>query len=289
MCPLTPPTLTRLDPRYPPLWRDAHTVQFGLEGRVRLDVDEDWIEPFLARLRLGIRVGRFEAIAHETGASHAAARRLRESIGPLLVEDAPPPPAVRLVTHSLSDPRAPERLRAALDDEGVAVTTDDAEDAVVVVLIEGAASALQCAPFLQADIPHLPVAFEKEGVVIGPLVVPGHSPCLTCRDEGERARDAAWPVLHAQLVGRPAGPIAAGQVAQAAMLTAALLRRTPSGVGLSVRLTADGRRAWRTVRHHAECRCREMSSRSPRGNARPIAPLVPLTATTRSPAFARPA
>ncbi|HSV68164.1 MAG TPA: ThiF family adenylyltransferase [Mycobacteriales bacterium] len=47
--------------------------------------------------------------------------------------------------------------------------------------------------------PHLPVSIRESTAVVGPLVLPGLSSCLTCADLQRRDRDPAWPVLAAQL------------------------------------------------------------------------------------------
>ena len=49
-----------------------------------------------------------------------------------------------------------------------------------------------------AGTPHLVVALEGPSVRIGPLVVPGQSPCLGCLDLHRSAWDPVWPALVAQ-------------------------------------------------------------------------------------------
>ncbi len=289
MSPLTPPTLTRLDPRHPVLWRDAGTVQFGIDGIVRVSIDADWIEPLLSRLAGGIRLSSFDVVAHGVGAPRDAARRLLDELRPVLVDDRPPAPPAWVEGVNVSDDRALQRLREALLDEGVASGSRGDPTAIGVIAVEGAAAALQLAPYLRDDVPHLPVAFERDATTVGPLVIPGETPCLSCRDAHERERDPAWPMLHAQLVGRSLGRIASTRIAGAAELVGRILRTPTQAAGLMVRVSLDGRRSWRSVRYHAECRCRETWSLSRRGSATPSAPRVPLTATTTPSEFARPA
>jgi bacteriocin biosynthesis cyclodehydratase domain-containing protein len=49
--------------------------------------------------------------------------------------------------------------------------------------------------------PHAIVMVRETTAQIGPLVVPGDSPCLRCLELARADRDPAWPVLAAQLVG----------------------------------------------------------------------------------------
>ncbi len=55
---------------------------------------------------------------------------------------------------------------------------------------------------LQSDgVPHLPVRVRDGVGVVGPLVIPGVSSCLSCADLHRADRDPAWPALAAQLRG----------------------------------------------------------------------------------------
>lgn len=50
-----------------------------------------------------------------------------------------------------------------------------------------------------AGVPHLPVLVRDGAGVVGPLVIPGLTSCLTCADLHRTDRDPAWPALAAQL------------------------------------------------------------------------------------------
>jgi hypothetical protein len=266
MSPITPPTLTRLDPAYPLLWRDVDTVQFGMEGVVRIPVSEPWVDRLLDSLRDGFRPSAFDVIAHSAGAPREAARELLTALKPVLRTDQAPLPPIWIESLDMIDSRIGARTEIAMVDEGFRTTVRGHPGAVAVVLVEGAASARQFATHLRDDVVHLPIAFEVGGTSIGPLVVPGRTPCLSCRDAHERERDPAWPTLHAQLVGAASGRITAARTAEAAALAARILAE-PGRQSKSVRISPDGRRVWRSVRFHAECRCREQSFRSPEGTA----------------------
>lgn len=289
MSPLTPTTITRLDPRRPLLWRDGDTLQFGLEGEIHVQVDRPWIEPLLLRLRQGIRLSTFDVVAHGLGAPRAAARELLERLRPVLLDDPPPAASFWVEQVNVADERAPARMTEALVDEGLFRGRRDDPDDVGVIVVGGAAAALQLAPYLRDDVTHLPVSFEHTAVTVGPLVVPGQTPCLTCRDAHERDRDPAWPLLHTQLVGARMADISAARIVQAASLVARILRTPVTGAGMTARLRPDGRRAWRSVRFHEACLCRDPSSRSRRGTATETDPPARTNAPTTPRAFARPA
>ena len=60
-------------------------------------------------------------------------------------------------------------------------------------------------PWLRRGIPHLPLVAQGHRVYVGPLITRNSGPCLTCMDLHRRDRDAAWPVVLAQLA--PAWPL----------------------------------------------------------------------------------
>lgn len=287
--PLTPLTLTRIDPALPLLWRDGSTLQIGVDQGVRVDAEAGWVEPLLSRMCGGFRRSSFDVLAHAAGAPRGEARALLRRLEPVLRDDPPPAQPAWIEGIGIRDGRAEARLRDVLDDEGVRVVDRDHANAVGIILVRGTTAAVLLAPYLRDDIAHLPIAVEHGRLTVGPLVVPGETPCLSCRDAGDVRRDPAWPLLHAQLIGRGPERIRAGVVAEAGVLAAALLRRAPRGDGREVRVRPDGSHAWRTVTFHEECRCRAPWSRSLPGNGTEPALRDPRSATRTGTAFARPA
>lgn len=288
MSPITPPTLTRLDPAYPLLWRDADTVQFGLDGIVQIRADEPWVDRLLQAMQKGFRQSAFDVIAHGAGAPRDAARDLLAVLRPVLLTDARSLPEIWVESLNMADSRVEVRTEVALRDEGFHTTDRSEPNAVGIVLVHGAASAQQLARYLRDDITHLPVAFEPGATTIGPLVIPGRTPCLACRDGHERDRDPAWSTLHSQLVGTTSGHITAARTAEAAALVGRILAEPgrPKS-SKTVRVSPDGRYAWRSVKFHAECRCREQSFRSPQESGKAAAAPGPQHETTTAPASAQ--
>lgn len=286
MPPLTPMTRTRLAPGLRLLWRDERTLQIGLEDALRVDATAPWVEPLLSRMSSGFRRTSFDVIAHGLGAPRGEARALFERVAPFLVVDAPAPRPARVDRIGLSDARAEYRLRESLEDEGVRAAHPE-HSAVVVVLVAGTAAAVQFTGYLRDDVAHLPVALERDRATIGPLVLPGDTPCLTCRDGHERDRDPAWPRLHSQLIDRDPGPVSAALVAGAGAVAARLLAAPATSPGEIVVLSADGSRRPHELTFHGECLCRETSFRSRPGTATVPVPRVLRIATTTATGFAR--
>jgi len=275
----------RLDPAHPVLWRDADTVQLGADPALTLHVEAPWIPRMLQELAHGIPARAFEVVAHGVGAPLPAARRLHAQLEPVLVEVVPRA-ATRLAPSPVVGARTLLRLEEALADAGVDVVDDT--DTVAVVVRHGAVAARDAAAMLADDLPHLPLAFDAGGSTVGPLVVPGRTPCLSCRDSHDRERDPSWAALHVQLLERDPGRVPLGGIASAAEAIADLLstrsQAVRDGSGRLMRITRDGRRSSRTVEFHADCLCR-----SPQGSETGAALRDPHPATTSSSALARPA
>src|SRR4051794_18396151 len=71
------------------------------------------------------------------------------------------------------------------------------------VLVRGsAADSTEAAALVTAGLPHLAVVVREHAVLVGPLVLPGRSPCLRCLDLQRADRDPAWPWVLAQLTAR---------------------------------------------------------------------------------------
>ena len=89
-----------------------------------------------------------------------------------------------------------------------------------------------------ARTPHLPVRVRDGTGLVGPLVIPGVTSCLSCADLYRSDRDAAWPAVAAQLRD------AVGSADRATMLgTAALALNQVDRVIRAVRESPDPRHA----------------------------------------------
>lgn len=120
---------------------------------------------------------------------------------------------------------------------------------------------------LLADgVPHLAVAVTGDAARVGPLVVPGATPCLWCLDHRARDLDPAWPALADQVRLRHArtraqsgvlATAAAGvAVAQSLQLVDAPGSATPVTLGAQVELRApDCLARVLSVVPHPTCGC----------------------------------
>ena len=118
--------------------------------------------------------------------------------------------------------------------------------------------------WLSRDVAHLPVLFGERTVTIGPLVRPGHGPCLYCLDLAHTEVDSCWPVLATQLAGSPArseSPISALAIAArlALWLAGPHRQRVQRFAARSLRIdTITGQVSRERHRPHARCACQSL-------------------------------
>lgn len=288
MRPLRSISVLRIDPAHQPLWRDDDTLQFGIDRRAEITLTEPWHGPLVDELRRGIRRESFDVIAHGLGAPRAEARELLKQLNPVIHVAPLLPPPLRIQAEDSDDAPAVMWMAENLAHAGFRIVDDAPLTAVSVRIVRGAAVAAQFAADLAADRPHLPIAFDAGGASIGPLVAPGRTPCLSCRDLQLADADPAWPRLHAQLIGRAGGRISASRVALAAPLVTELLREANPGSRV-VRVSADGQRHRHPVAFHEGCLCRAVSPGSQPENETASAPWIRKPAPTTPTACAQPA
>jgi hypothetical protein len=139
-----------------------------LAGVERLDiVDSDPVDPTLYP-RPGLATSQADALR----------ARLRVRGGSSA--DRPRSPRVQVARHwSKPDHPAPDLT---------VITTDRAEPDRAIG-----------EDYVRADHPHLYVRPLDGGAVVGPLVLPGRTPCLGCLDRVRQVADPAWPLLLVQL------------------------------------------------------------------------------------------
>lgn len=292
----------RIDPALPLVWRSPHELQLGGEVPRVVLVDPGALETgLLAALRHGASRATLHTIGAGLDGTPAEVERLLARLAPAFEHDdavaaeagggaagacaaagadagAPAVPAVPAVParRVLLDGEAAfgvllERRLTELGYEVAAGGSADpatgadpgtAPPALVVIAAHWVVAPARHLPWLRADVPHLAVVDDEAGWRIGPLVTPGHGPCLRCLELERRDRDPAWPVIAAQLEGRPSPPAPRGirtLVDAAAIAAGAVDDHLRTGAtaltGRSVRLAAGDPQA---TEHppHPECGCR---------------------------------
>ena len=114
-------------------------------------------------------------------------------------------------------------------------------------------------------VAHLTAAASEAIGVVGPLVIPGRTACLSCVDLARSDRDPAWPLILAQASGRASQPaacaavLAAAVAAQATAQALAYLDQAAPGAvvinGTLELVLPDWQWRRRSWAPHPQCRC----------------------------------
>jgi bacteriocin biosynthesis cyclodehydratase domain-containing protein len=259
----------KLDPRFPLLWRDPNSLQFGSDRPLLvLNSVSEPAERVIAALVAGISRSGLAMIAHSAGLDNLALHALLAALAPALTK--PVAPVIERVSVCGSGETA-GRIADILRRSGSHVNVEDPGSAptdvdLAVILAHFVIEPELHGAWLRRDIPHLPVVFGDRMVRIGPLVRPGSGPCLYCLELHRRDLDAARPAIAAQLWGRTS-PVETPLVsAEVASLTARLAL-TPFGSpgaidsGPAVELdTATGETTTARWSVHPACGCTGVAS-----------------------------
>lgn len=281
--------MLRIDPSRPPLWRDPTTLQFGLDPRLVVHEPTGWQQRLLRELETGVGDSSLEAVAVALGAPAGAATAFVARLRPVLVRESARPDAVVLQLPDPVDDALAGWLSESLEGAGVEVLPErwygvaderPRSPAPVVVVAHGIVEPRRASALVAADVPHVPVVFAAGGVEVGPLVVPGRTACLACVAAHRRDADPAWPLLAAQLLGRPQAAVDPLLAREAGVVAAVLLsdgaRRPLRQQQRSVTLRSGAlHRSVLAHRPHAECRCRSLAGTATGDDPAPLAPTSP--------------
>ena len=125
----------------------------------------------------------------------------------IMEEPAPATPLPVLRTGQAS-----EKLVRTLQREGVSCSDAERARTLISGARDGTVALLPGSLFLhtdlhfmlmQAKVAHYPGAAVDGSVVMGPLVIPGRTPCLNCVDMSYQSEDAQWKSIRLQAAGRP--------------------------------------------------------------------------------------
>ncbi len=265
MCGMTDPIL-RLDPRRPLLWRDPTTLQLGADPVLAVldDIDDAQLR-LVETLVVGATRERLLLLAAHLGVRDDRVDALLDLLGAALEAGASPAPVAEPLAVVGRGPGA-ARVAAVLTEAGHPVTAlapgaplaRTARWGAAVLVSTNVADPHEHPRWLRRDLPHLPIVFGEVAVTVGPLVLPGTSPCLTCVERHRARHDPARSALAAQLWGRGAAAETAGTALEAAVTARGMLRSREAGTSIRID-TASGARAAVRWSVADDCRCVDLS------------------------------
>jgi hypothetical protein len=134
----------------------------------------------------------------------------------------------------------------------------------IVVLAEGDVPDLGlAASYIKRRVPHLAVAAGSARAVVGPLVLPGRSSCLSCAHRHRTDIDPGWPAVARQLAQNVSRAPVVLATAAACLAVGQVLDHID---GVVMPSTVNGTLEWRSGDHvprrrtwidHPECGCRD--------------------------------
>ena len=272
--------ILRLDPSRPLVWRSPFSLQIGVDPvAVVLDEVDDGDARIIATLATGATRTALDRSATAAGVRPARVDELLQRLEPALLRGsrAITEPPERVAVRGAVDGRA--SIGRVLAEAGCTIVdgpasgTARAPAAQAAVLVSHhVADPLEHQTWLRRDIPHLPIVFGERAVTIGPLVVPGVSPCLACLEQQRADADPAWLAIGSQLWGRRAAAESGLTATLAALEALTMLRELAAGrgtSGTSIRLdVADDSRTVTQWAASARCGCRGLELSAPASGTR---------------------
>lgn len=116
--------------------------------------------------------------------------------------------------------------------------------------------------WMRSITPHVAVTIRAHGVDVSPVIVPGRTACLRCRELWNAEDDPTWMLTAAQLAAMPAADVERTVSATAFGLAIAQLLGVIDGeqpAQEGSRVHPHGVTAARRARFHPDCGCREFA------------------------------
>lgn len=234
--------------------RSATQLQVGSVPGVQV-ADEPGAARVLRRADGVITAAHLALLAEEDGASDG-----RDLIGRLLARGAlvePAPLRRRLAITVRSDPMTTVFATALL-----AGAEEAAHDRPAITVVAGAGEPSRAAlrQLCERGIAHLPVSFLESQARIGPLVLPGRTPCLDCYDVLRNHRDPGWSAMAVQFGSTRPTSCPAGPAQQLVVAGHALNLLEHPRVARVVLLGSSGEHAEDTVPFDVGCPCQLLAA-----------------------------
>ena len=245
----------RLNPAFPVVWQDPSTLQIGIDPpRVVLDSLDDRYLPLLHHLKAGMTRPGLAMVAKAESVGQEELDRFLDDLHPALQPASSARyPALEIHYSGAS----PETLTRTLRQLGYPCLVGEEEPDTsrdVVLISDFVIDPQWHHAWLRRDIPHTPVTFLDQSVVVGPRVVPGVTACLHCLRLRRLAENPSTPALDSQLWGMHSPLRTEPMETRVAFLLGELLRRGAHGERW--RLDArSGEISTRVFEREAGCDC----------------------------------
>ena len=249
----------------PFLWRTPSTVQVGVdEPPLVVENIPDRAAPLLHALQSGVSRDGFQLLAQQLRVPLTWAQRLVESFSPAFRKD-PSEPQPRFI---VTGPGVARRIVAdTLRSWGFVATLAShprpSQLKAIHLWVADYVIDPQWLPrYGTGRSRHLPLVFSDRSITAGPLITPGRTPCLSCRELLLREKNPDWLALGSQLWGTSA-PTATEHLARMSAVLVAMSvghiqippltnQQTPLIASFSPN---SGTLSVELATFHPECRC----------------------------------
>ncbi|MBB2974760.1 hypothetical protein FHX49_000301 [Microbacterium endophyticum] len=277
----------RLDPSFPPVWATPERLQFGVDAVVTVSDPAPWVQRIVNELRKGIPELAYAGVARSFGAGPGEADALLSLLSPALERPQKPRIRAHLWMGERPDAEPLDIFTDALAKYGVDLIPSPREADFEILVARDVIDPHRAAAAARDDIVHVPVVFCGRTATIGPIVVPGVTPCIACGHAYQRDARPEWPIVAAQALGRSLGDLDPALVLEAGTATGRLMRVVDARPVSALSVTVDAAGLHQKVRvhqPHPECRCQSLE-----GNGTAGALGRRLLETTTTTTFAQPA
>lgn len=200
------PERIALDPAFPLCWENTETLRVGFDrAEVRLHSPTPAAQRFIDKLRSGLYPREITNVANKSGLLADERALLMHQLAPVLVrvpEDTSRDgeSASGTATFAVLGVGAFARgVRERFSQAGFLLAQDGTAPGFVILIEQFLGTTDRAQALLSSDIAHLLLRVTDRHLFLGPLVLPGGMPCLTCVELHGLDSEPSMHVLAAQL------------------------------------------------------------------------------------------
>lgn len=198
-----------------PVWRTVHSIQFGVDTpQLILEEISNVGEHMIHALRKGATFETLHLLAKELKADPSEVSQLLAQLDPVLSTGQASASNPKPATHILIDTKntlTAHHISFLLEQQGYSITHCQEETSeppkellpsLVIMISSFRINPRRYMLWLRRDIPYLPITLSDRYINLGPLVIPGKTPCQRCIDLYLNEQDPTWAAVSAQLSAR---------------------------------------------------------------------------------------
>lgn len=225
-----------LDPMFPLCWENTETLRIGFDrAEVRLHTPTPAAQRFMDKLRSGVHPHDLDSVARRSGLRSEEQELLMQQLQPVLVQahsnTSQPvqkgfPTALFAV---LGEGVFAREVRRRFELEGLTSAADGTSPDFVVLVEQFVGTTTRAQTLLSNDVPHLLLRATDRHLFLGPLVLPGGMPCLSCLELHSLEKEPSLHVLAAQLANEVPSAAATHGIDLVSQSAIAVARRWQQG------------------------------------------------------------